>query len=68
MRLIQLSGKKLIKNSPTRLDSLFEVKEHLTTVLEELSGKTLRWLNQTNVTSSKSSVYVVPDLVLIPSC
>ena len=42
------SWKKLVKNCPTRWDSLFlvicrmlEVKEHLTTVLEELEWEKL---------------------------
>ena len=62
---------------------MLEVKEHLTTVLEELVGKPQRgsmealilhgtllkpFALQTNVTSSRSSVCVDLVLVLVPSC
>ena len=49
-RLIQLAGVKLIKNCPTRWDSTFlmlkrlnRLKEHVNTVLDELSWETSQW-------------------------
>ena len=57
-RLVQLAGKKLTKNCPTRWDSLFlvicrllEVKQHLNTVLEELQWDGLTATNWKNLAS-----------------
>lgn len=78
---MELAGKKPVKNCPTRWDSLFfvicrmlEVREHLTTVLEELEWESLnepQWKNlssketllklfahHTNVTSSETTTSI----------